>query len=90
MDKTINQLVKIGFCQPRHYQKTVWNYAKRMMDLACLKGYAEPFDFGKGKGKYVSNIEIKEVVSLLSQDRQAQEIARKYGNYIRKLEKQTA
>lgn len=81
MDKTIQKLVRIGFNQPKFYKKTVWNYAKRMMDLACLKGYAEPFDFGKGKGKYISNIEIKEVVNLLSQDRQAQEIARKFDGY---------
>ena len=56
-------LVRIGFCQPKFYKRSVWLKAKKLMDeLVCPAGLAKPFDFGKGKGKFSSDLSISEVI----------------------------
>ena len=61
----LESYVNIGFCQPKFYRPEVWRKAKRVMDIACLLGLAKPFDFGRGKGKYDSDLKPSEVVSKL-------------------------
>jgi hypothetical protein len=34
-----------------------------MMEIVCALKLAEPFNFGRGKGKYISDFDIPEVVS---------------------------
>lgn len=51
----IENLVAIGFCQPKFYKPSVWARAKRLMDtVVCANGLAVPFDYGRGKGKYTT------------------------------------
>jgi hypothetical protein len=33
------------------------------MIIACSLGLAEPFDFGRGKGKYLTDLSYSDVVS---------------------------
>ena len=58
----IEMYVGIGFCQPKFYKPEVWRKAKRVMEIACYLGLAEPFDFGRGKGKYHSGLSKSQVV----------------------------
>lgn len=61
---TIDVLVKIGFCQPKFYKPASWARAKRFMDsVVCPAGLAKPFDFGRGKGKYTTSLDVDDVVS---------------------------
>ncbi len=54
-DEILNY-IRIGFCQPKFYKPSVWRKAKFIMDkLVELKVGVEPFDFGWGKGKYISD-----------------------------------
>jgi hypothetical protein len=58
----VYNLIGIGFCQPKFYKPHVWKQAKQLMDgLVCTLGFAFPYDFGRGKGKYESKHEIAEV-----------------------------
>jgi hypothetical protein len=58
----IHRLVAVGFCQPKFYKSSVWRAAKKLMDeVVCPNKLATPFDFGRGKGKYNSNLDIDEV-----------------------------
>lgn len=77
IDREIENLVWVGFDKPSEYRKSVWFNAKKMLMVACELGIAFEFDYGKGKGKYSSNLSIKEVVSLLQKNERAIEIALK-------------
>ncbi len=58
------QLVNIGFCQPKFYKRSVWIKAKMIMDnVICANDLAMPYDFGRGKGKYESQLSISDVIS---------------------------
>ena len=57
--------VRIGFCQPKFYRPEAWRKAKRVMEIACSLGLAKPFDYGRGKGKYDSDRDPKEVFSMI-------------------------
>jgi hypothetical protein len=59
----IENLVRIGFGQPKFYRPEVWRKAKRVMIIACSLGLAEPFDFGRWKGKYLTDLSYSDVVS---------------------------
>lgn len=60
----IHNLIGIGFCQPKFYKRHVWTKAKKLMDEVVVpQGLAYPYDYGFGKGKYESNLEISEVKS---------------------------
>jgi hypothetical protein len=55
-------LVGIGFCQQKFYKTSVWYKAKKLMDtVVCPNSLARPFDFGRGKGKYDSELSINDV-----------------------------
>lgn len=59
----VKTLVGIGFCQPKFYKASVWRKAKKLMDeVLCPNQLAEPYDFGRGKGKYNSAKDIKDCV----------------------------
>jgi len=81
MNEAVKGLVYIGFCQPKFYKRTVWNYAKKMMKIACQEGLAMPHDFGRGKGKYLTDYKIDEVALKLSKNKTALDIAEKFKNY---------
>jgi hypothetical protein len=73
----VNKLVGIGFCQQSYYKRHVWLKAKRLMDnLVCLNGLAVPYNYGHGKGKYESELDIDEVKELTV------ELLRNEGNLI--------
>lgn len=60
----------IGFCQPKFYLPAAWRQAKNLMDkLLVPLSLAYPHDYGRGKGKYSSNLDITkvraEVVNLI-------------------------
>jgi hypothetical protein len=59
----VENLIKIGFCQPKFYKRSVWLKAKNLMDNVVVPaGLAKPFDYGRGKGKYTTNLSIEEVI----------------------------
>lgn len=63
----IETLIKIGFCQPKFYKRSVWNKAKAIMEqLVSWEVGVVRFDFGRGKGKYVTegDLSIKEVANI--------------------------
>jgi len=63
------ELVGIGFCQPKFYKRSVWLASKRIMEeLAIPNGLAHHHDFGRGKGKYSTNLttdEVKDAVVVI-------------------------
>ena len=60
----IHRLVAIGFCQPKFYKRSVWQAAKNIMDdIVCPHNLAYAKDFGRGKGKYGSDLDIGQVQS---------------------------
>lgn len=64
----VKTLVGIGFCQPKFYKASVWRKAKKLMDeVLCPNQLAEPFDFGRGKGKYKSIKDIKDCVKATTE-----------------------
>ena len=50
--RTIGDYVAIGFCQKKFYKPSVWRKAMKAMDVLVAEGYAVPFDYGRGKGKF--------------------------------------
>jgi hypothetical protein len=58
----VEELIGIGFDQPKHYKPSVWNAAKKIMDECVVLGLVQPADLGRGKGKYTSKLTISQVV----------------------------
>jgi hypothetical protein len=61
----LENLINIGFCQPKFYKAAVWKKANHLMMQLCKGGKVQPFDFGRGKGKYNSNSEMKDIIKEL-------------------------
>lgn len=78
----IDNLVNIGFDKLSAYKPSVVKAVKEIMARACELGLAEPYDFGKGKGKYrcVDGNSIEDVVKGLLDDKIARKIAMSYVN----------
>lgn len=54
--------IKIGFCQQKFYKPSVWSKAKVLMEqIAVASNLAYPHDYGRGKGKFESDLTIDEV-----------------------------
>lgn len=51
LEETQN-MVRIGFDKPSSYKQSVWRKAVKVMDRLTEYGYVEPFDYGRGKGKF--------------------------------------
>ena len=64
-DGEIRQRVGIGSCQPRFYKPAAWKKAKELMEFLCSLGLAEPFDFGRGKGKYLTDLDPEIITQTL-------------------------
>ena len=51
-------LIGIGFCQPKFYKPHIWRQAKTIMEWLCdHTAYVVRYDFGRGKGKYLTTEE---------------------------------
>ena len=59
----IDTHVSVGSCQPKFYTPEAWRKGKRMLDIACNLGLAYPYDFGRGKGKYLSDFTKAEIIA---------------------------
>ena len=59
--QNIKTYTNIGFCQPKFYTTTAWNRAKKCVERLCELGYAKPYDYGWGKGKYDLTEKGKEI-----------------------------
>jgi hypothetical protein len=58
----VRDLVGIGFCQPKFYRQSVWKKAKALMnEIIIPNGWAFPYDYGFGKGKYSTDLDIETV-----------------------------
>ncbi len=77
-NEVLRDLINIGFSQTRHVQPWAWRYAKQLMDRACALGLARPYDFGRGKGKYTSELHTPDLAAKLEHDPQAVKIASRY------------
>lgn len=64
----LKEYISIGFCQPKFYKASSWNKAKVLMNELVNKGYAIPFDYGKGKGKYTTTDKFKQFNSYTLSD----------------------
>lgn len=60
-EHTVEQLVKIGLCQPKFYTPQVWRKANNIMLECCAFGLVWPHNFGRGKGKYNTNLSTQEI-----------------------------
>ncbi|MCC0645427.1 hypothetical protein KGF41_14265 [Clostridioides sp. ZZV14-6150] len=87
INNTIEHLIGIGFCEPKYYKATVWKYANLVMQELCNMGLVCPFDFGRGKGKYQTNIDKEIIYKRAKESRKIQEYSKKYLNYITKIKK---
>lgn len=74
----ISDLVGIGFDCLGAYKPHVQRFAHIMMKRACELGLAEPFDYGRGKGKYTTTYSIKAVELKMLCDSEAYKIARRF------------
>ena len=77
-NEVLRDLITTGFSQTRHVQPWAWRYAKQLMDRACALGLARPHDFGRGKGKYTSELHTPDLAAKLEHDPQAVKIASRY------------
>ncbi|HCQ5967491.1 TPA: hypothetical protein ACVT6Z_001440 [Clostridioides difficile] len=86
LDNIIERLIEIGFCKPKYYKATVWKYANLVMQELCGMGLAYPCDFGRGNGKYNTNIDEEVIYKKAKESTKIQEYSKKYLNYITKFE----
>lgn len=49
--------IGIGFCQSSFYKPHVWRQTKEVMEVLVKAETVVPYNLGRGKGKYLSNIE---------------------------------
>jgi hypothetical protein len=87
VNRDIRNLVTIGFGVKKDYKPTVWKYATVMLDVACGKGYAAPYNNGHGKGKYTTHLTIEQVQDCMIPIPDAWEIAYKYRRYLERVSK---
>ena len=78
IEQGIDNLVGIGSDKLAAYKPAVAKAAKATMDRAVAKGLAEPFDFGRGKGKYRSDLSHDDIVKGLIDDEETRNIANRY------------
>src|SRR5207245_936497 len=61
---TTEQLILIGFCQPKFYRRHVWLKAKAIMEWLCdHTPHVVRFDYGRGMGKYDSTAELGDLAT---------------------------
>lgn len=86
---TLHKFVRIGFDKLHYYNPMVIKYVKMIMNIAISKGLAEPYNFGKGKGKYITknNLSPDEVATSLESVEEVKPIVDKYFKYVEKLRK---
>ena len=61
-DEHIYEIIYLGFGQWQYIPTPLKPYIKQVMDILVEKGLAKVHDFGRGKGKYDSDLSIKEYV----------------------------
>ena len=56
----VKELIKIGFCQPKFYKRSVWLKAQKIMKFLVenTNGEVVLCNFGRGKGKYSTKSDI--------------------------------
>lgn len=56
------QLIRIGLDRPKHYKRSVWNQAKRVMDYLSTNSDGEiyPYDRGEGNGQFATVSRLSE------------------------------
>ena len=61
MEEIINS-IRIGFCQPKFYKRSVWNKALKVMNWLVKNTNGEVFeqDFGRGKGKFATRKDVND------------------------------
>ena len=48
----IRKYTSIAFCQKSFYHTPAWNRAMKCINILVQEGYAVPYDYGRGKGKF--------------------------------------
>lgn len=65
----LEKMIRIGFCQPKFYKRSVWVKARNIMEYAIKNGaYVQYHDFGRGKGKFVVTNEFRKVIYINNYD----------------------
>lgn len=77
-EQAIDNLVNIGFDKLSAYKPHVAKSAKGVLNRAVDKGLAVPHDFGRGKGKYRTNLHQDDVALGLIDDEETRNIANRY------------
>ena len=77
-EQAIDNLVNIGFDKLSAYKPHVAKSAKGVLNRAVDKGLAVPHDFGRGKGKYHTNLHQDDVALGLIDDEETRNIANRY------------
>ena len=53
-EELIKRYINIGFCQQKFYRPPAWQRGLRCLEVLVKKGLAEPYNFGRGKGKFIT------------------------------------
>ena len=59
----VKRFIWIGFDKPCNYKKKYWNTANKLMNKLITKNLVRSFDYGRGKGKFTSDLDINEVIT---------------------------
>ena len=84
------RLLKIGCCQPRFYSPEVWRMANAFMQALCKQGLAEPFNYGRGKGKYNTSLDDAEILTRATLTPEISKLIIKFARMAKKAAAQSA
>jgi hypothetical protein len=68
VERPIQDYIRIGFCKPKYYKQSIWRKAKRIMEKLVETGLVENFDFGRGKGKYITSSALRDLKLTYKQE----------------------
>lgn len=62
----MHKYINIGFCQRSFYKPATWRFAVDIMEYLRKQGYVEAYNFGRGKGKYTSDMNTVEITNCIN------------------------
>lgn len=87
-ERSMKDLVHIGFSQKKYAGVTIWKYANSLMLRGEQLGICYPYNYGRGKGQWTTpkGITINDVTKKLTSDGKAKQILAQYNKYVNNAE----
>lgn len=82
----LEQLMRMGFCQPKFYKRSVWEKANALMKALEGQGLVYACDMGRGKGKWSTYFSYDYILDATIIDKEVDTILTKYDKYLKRLE----